>query len=201
MKLIAHALILAMLPACALAQGHADTVQQRNDCRLAVQIVSTGTPAPHTEWAYEKIASCGTEGAAALESAIRRTRQSRDVSALDAITQSARTLRDGGVYAVSLEVAADPEASVPARVFAFRTLISMLSPGRLLNYEQMTRSDVQRACSGLLPSTHDTFSEGRAMPASPQAAARDVAAQVAGDATAPPEVVHAARCAMRYTRS
>lgn len=200
MKLIACILALATLPACALAQGPPNTVHDRNDCRRAAQIVAAGNPAPHSEWAYERIASCGTEGGPALANAIRRSRQSTEISALDVISRAARTIRDGDVFAASLEVAEDPAASAAARVFALRTVVSTLSPGRILSYAQMTRTDAERACAGLLPSSHETLSEGRPLPAHPESLARDVALRVAGDPGSPAEVVHAARCVLRYAR-
>lgn len=200
MKLIACILALTTLPACALAQSRPDTVHDRNECRRAAQIVATGNPASLSVWAYERIASCGTEGGAALAHAIQRLRQSTEIAALDAISQSARTIRDGEVFAASLDVAADPAASAAARVFALRTLVSTLSPGRILSYEQMTRSDAERACAGLLPSSHEMFSEGRPLPANPESLARDVALRVARDPSSPAHVVHAARCVLRYAR-
>ncbi len=200
MKLIASLFALAILPACALAQGRPDTVHDRNDCRRAAQIVETGNPAPHSDWAYERIARCGSEGGSAIANALRRSRQSTEVSALDEISKSARTIRDGEVFAASLEVAADPAASAAARVFALRTVVSTLSPGRVLSYEQMTRPDAERACAGLLPSSHETLSEGRPLPVHPESLARDVALRVTRDRSSPAQVVHAARCVLRYAR-
>ncbi len=200
MRLITHVLILSMLPACALAQGQSDAVHQRNDCRMAVQIVTTGNPAPHTVWAYEQISECGPEGAAAVAAAIRRNRRNTDLAALDAITGSARTVRDAEVYDASLEVAGDGTASIPARVLAFRTVISTLSPGRLVSYDQMTRPDVQRACAGLLPSGHEVLSEGRTLPADAVQQGRAVALAVSEQPGVPDQVKQAASCALRYTR-
>jgi hypothetical protein len=199
-KEIGCAVILALLPACATAQVHSETVHQRNDCRLATQILQTGEPEPHTTWALQQIASCGPAGGVALANAIRRTRDSGDAPTLDAISEAARTFRDGEVFAAAVEVAADRTATIPARVFAFRTLITSLSPGRVLSYAQMTRSDVQRACSGLLPSTHDEITAGTALPVNAEEVAREISTQAAGEPGAPSELVHAASCLVRYTQ-
>lgn len=200
-KLIGYIAIVSLLPACASAQTHADTVHQRNDCRLASQVVATGHPAPHMDWALQLIGACGRDGGAALAAAIRRTQQSADIPSLDALTQATRTFRDGEVFTAARDVAADRGASIPARVFAFRTMLTALSQGRVLSYAQMTRSDAERACAGLLPSTHDKFTDGSPLPLDARNAAQEVAAALlAGEAAAPPEVMQAARCLMRYTR-
>ena len=201
MRISPFAVLLAVIPACATAQGEPDSVQARNACRLAVQIVETGHPAPQIRWAHEFVANCGREGGRAVAGAIRRARSGSSPGELEAITRSIRTFRDGAVFHAALEVAGDRSASIPARVFAFRTLLGTMSPGRDLSYAEMTTAGTISACLGRPPGFHDAVTRGAPLPPQPGALLRDVAARVVDDASEAAEVRQAARCAARYADS
>lgn len=169
-KLILSLSVLALLPACATAQV-SDSMHARNRCRLALQIVQTGHPAPHTRWAYEHVALCGADAGEAVAGALRRFRQSEDTAALDLVSTAARDYRDGRIFNAALEIAQDPTASVPARVFAFRVLIHGLAPGSLIRYTDITEpSGVGRGCFGFGPHQHQNTTTGVPLP--PDYAAR-----------------------------
>jgi len=192
-------LLLAGLPACASAQANPDSVRFRNQCRLASRVIETGHPAPQRDWAYEFITRCGREGGNALAASLRSHRNVQEVSDLDALTRGLRTFRDAAVLEASLEIAKDKTASTPARVFAFRTLITVLSPGRSLTYANVTGSAAQ--CFGLPASQHDEIVEGAPLPPDAQDAIHLTAAEVLRDrATESADVVNAARCAAQYVR-
>src|SRR6266581_3735986 len=57
---------LALLAIPLPAQTHADSVKLRNDCRLAVQVLTTGVPGPQRTEALKTIGLCGGEGVPAL---------------------------------------------------------------------------------------------------------------------------------------
>jgi hypothetical protein len=191
--------LLAFLPACAAAQTQADSVHIRNECRRAAQIVETGHPAPHSVWANERIIRCGSEGGLAIAARIQAHRQTADPAELDAITRSLRTFRDGTVFRTSLEIAGERSASIPARVFAFRTLIFTLSPGRWLTYAQLVEEG-QRGCFGLPRTPHDELLEGAPLPSGYRNLVQTLSASVAGDDSQPAEVRRAAQCTVRYAR-
>jgi len=190
-----------LLASCAFSQ-QADSVQQRNACRLAAQVIRTGQPAPHRSWALEEIVRCGSEGGMALADAMRQHRRSVDATFLDQLTAPAATLRDANVAAAALEAVAERTASVQARVFAFRVLIDALSPGRILTYPQLTgASDVPQACFGLPASLHFQVADGAPLPSDFQTRVAAVAGDVLRDSSAPQEVRRAAACTRAYTRS
>lgn len=195
------ALLMALLPACASAQTDPENMHARNACRLAVQVVETGHPAPHKRWAFDYVVICGRAGGSALASAIHRTRSVTDTAELEAITRAVRTFRDGAVFNTALDVAGDRSASVPARVIAFRTLLVTLSPGRSLSYANMTTVGMIDSCLGRPRSLHDEVSEGAPLPPRYTELLRDTAARVRDDPTESAEVRQAARCAARYAQS
>ena len=189
--------LILILPACAAAQqGTSDSVHIRNQCRLATQIVTTGNPDPHSAWAYEQIARCGTQGGAAVAAATRAARQLSDTEALDRITSTALYLLDGQVIQAALEIVEDRAATKQARVFAFRTLILAVSPGRVLTYEQLSGQD----CFGLPRSLHHQVESGAPLPADFHERIRLAAERVGGDAEAAHEVRRAAVCTNLHLR-
>lgn len=199
MRNTALAVLLSVLPACATAQSQADSIHVRNDCRRAAQIVETGHPAPHAAWAYERITRSGPEGGKAIAASIRRHRQTEDLVELDAITRSLRTYRDAMVFRTASEIAADRSASVAARVFAFRTLIFTLSPGRWLTYAQLTEEG-HLGCFGLPATQHDELLEGTPLPGGYRNSVQTLAQSVVSDDSQPVEVRRAAQCTAGYAR-
>ncbi|HEV8332435.1 MAG TPA: hypothetical protein VGQ22_13505 [Steroidobacteraceae bacterium] len=57
---------LALSAAPLSAQTHADSIKVRNDCRLAVQVLTKGVPGPQRTDALNTIGLCGSEGVPAL---------------------------------------------------------------------------------------------------------------------------------------
>lgn len=201
LRLISFVLIAVMLPACATAQ-RSDSVRAQNACRLALQIVQTGHPEPHTAWAYERVASCGPEAGPAVASALRRYRQTRDTTVLDLVSSPGRALRDGTIFEAALEISQDRTASAQARVFAFRVLIQVVAPGNVLRYSELSEpSGSVRECVGLGRHLHHETIVGVPLPSDFAARIRAAAASVAGDPQAEPQVRHAAGCTMRRVRS
>jgi hypothetical protein len=122
------AFCLLLVPACATAQVDTNSIHHRNRCRLAVQVVKTGNPSPHTEWAFFYVTACGGAGAHALASRLRALRASDDTSLVRAATYPMGLLQDRELFEASLEVAGDRTASEVARVFAFRNLVWAVNP-------------------------------------------------------------------------
>ncbi|HEU4640855.1 MAG TPA: hypothetical protein VFS44_00280 [Gemmatimonadaceae bacterium] len=131
-------MIATLRPAPAHAQTNADSTYIRRECRLASRIIATGHPAPHERWAEGFITNCGREGGAAIAAGMRALRTETDIAALSRQTIHAHILRDSSVFAVAMEIAADRGASIPARVFAFRSLLFLLKPDRQVSYRDLT---------------------------------------------------------------
>lgn len=163
-SLTRSALVLAFAPVAAFAQADPDSVQLRNDCRLAIQVLTTGQPAPKRPWASSFIAACGAEAGGPLADLMRRNRASADTALLNEITRPAFRLRDGQVFTAAHEIAEDRSASPQARVFAVRTLIWSISPGRWYRYSDLADDASGRTdCIGDLYTDFE-YTEGAALP-------------------------------------
>lgn len=200
-KLIACLVAAVLLPACATAQ-RSDSVQARNTCRLALQIVETGHPEPHTDWAYERVAACGSEAGAAVATALRRYRQNRDTVVLDLVSGPARTLRDGRIFEAALEISLDRRASAQARVFAFRTLIHAVAPGIVVGYRELSEpSGSGRGCFGLGQHLHHETITGAPLPPNYVTLIRNAATSVAAEPEDAAPVRRAATCTLLHLRA
>lgn len=133
-------LLLVVLARPGFAQVNSDSVKHRNECRFAEQVMTTGRPEPHREWARGYIAFCGTESwARAAANQLRRLSMSEDRSTLEKEWGRVRLLRDSTLFATAFEIARAGSSSVPARVYAIRYLLNVVHPNRLITYGLMVR--------------------------------------------------------------
>lgn len=113
------------------------TVQHRNDCRLAGQVVSTGRPANKQDWAFAYLRSCGTEGGQVLATRLLEMRVATRRSAdLERIVYTASQFEDRALFDAALHLAADRSAGNVARVQAIRVLHNQFSSGSIIPYEE-----------------------------------------------------------------
>src|ERR1044071_7803060 len=139
-SMMAGLLLLVASASCALAQADPDSVKRRNDCRLAGQVLSTGHPATHYEWALEKAWHC-PDAAAGIASRLRASAASRDTAVLEALTRPTQRLRDGQIFAIALAIVGHNAASLEARVYAARTLLYALRPDSGIEHNGGTNPD------------------------------------------------------------
>jgi hypothetical protein len=126
---IVIALCVVVVSKPANAQANPDSVKLRNDCRLAAQVLRTGNPAPHLEWARVTIRSCEfDQWADAAASAIRRARGSTDARELAAEWRFLWMVRDAVLFDAVRGIASDHTASLPSRLWALRTLATYIDP-------------------------------------------------------------------------
>jgi hypothetical protein len=194
-RLLLTAVVAVLFPLAASAQANPDSVRFRNDCRLAMQVVTTGHPAMKIDWAMAFVRECpGLAGN--LARALREARTSRDTAELNRLTTPADWLRDGALFSTARELLADETASPEARVFAVRVLMWAYVPGMEIDYQNLvdTDGDGIPTCSGLGPGLHGELQRGAPLPgdwiAQGQALGRAVALDTGGDA----RVRQAARC-------
>lgn len=121
---------LALGCGAARAQGRreAQDAQLRNDCRLASQILVTGQPRPHYEWALSFISLCDARGPEALSHLWSETTGDADTVRLERLVFQSQRLRDArllGALGTALNDAARPAA---VRIAALRVLISYVAP-------------------------------------------------------------------------
>lgn len=180
------------------AQEHPDSVHRRNHCRLAVQVIETGHPAPRREWALDYIRLCGTEGGRALAQALRAARQVSDTAMLGRLTAPALHMIDGELFTSALAVAADETATTEARGFSFRVLIQSIDPGRSLGYADLTElPGAHSSCAGVGAGFHFQPRTGSPLPSDAPAQVLATAQRVAVS-TAPLQVLRAARCTQAH---
>lgn len=128
----AHLPLLALLgllaASPAVAQNPAvDSIQHRNECRRAVQVLRTGSPGHRLGWATSYVTRCRDAGPdlAALVLDPART-EARDMGVF---VRLASMLVDADVFDAALTVAADERRTAAARVQAIRVMHEMLMPG------------------------------------------------------------------------
>jgi hypothetical protein len=202
MRILGFLFLLSLWPLALQAQVQSDSVKHRNDCRLATQIIETGHPAPHAEWALDYIGACGTQvQGAALATALRRLRSEPDTGKISPFWQNARFLRDGALYEAAVEIAADRSASVPARVFALLGLLHRTQQGRSAGYgdliggfyEEHGLRWVRGGCARTVV-IDDLRIDGSPLPADYRERINTLARRLRSDTTEPLDVQTAAAC-------
>ena len=194
--------MLASLDACApamvTAQASPDSIQHRNDCRLAEQVLRTGHPAPREDWALAMIWTCAQSGPAVAE-ALSVARASSDTAYLNALTSPLIRLRDGSVFAAALTLAGDRGASVPARVAALRALMYAVRPGGYVDFASLGSPQTIN-CFGT-SATDSRVLNGAPLPANHVESVGVLADGLQKDASEPDAIRSAANCAMLLVRS
>lgn len=143
------------------AQGNlaANEVHNQNDCRLAAQVVRTGHPAPHREWAYTVLPECVESGPAAIASMWSGVRR-LDADEFALLIRSTRGLRDRRIYTALQSFGETPSASVDARLHALALLIVYGNPVALI----FTPSDLRTPPDEPMPMggavSHDNVAVG-----------------------------------------
>jgi hypothetical protein len=182
----------------------ADSARAAARCRLAAQVLTTGHPAPHLGWATTVIGSCEPSlAASAIAHGIGRNRQLRDTAALRRIWRPTNDFRDARLLTAILNIAGDREASVPARVFAFRALVLLGHPERRVEYRHLVGGvdstlPIPRprgGCGFASFSSHVALTTGEPLPSDFRSQIRVLRDRVYRDSSEPTDVRTAALCA------
>jgi hypothetical protein len=118
--------------------GGADQSQDRhlrNECRRAGQILQTGQPAPHYEWAIGTIRRCVETGGEVLASVW--TRPPTDSSSLNSLFFASYTLRDGLVTEAAIAAASNGGLPQLVRLNAIRVLVGHAVPRFRMSLTQL----------------------------------------------------------------
>lgn len=174
-------------------QTEPPVVRHRNQCRLALQIVERGHPAPHERWAYSFVSACGAEAGRAIAARLRSLRTSTDTAELRLATWPASQLRDNTIFNASLDLAGDRGASDVARAFAVRNLIWLIAPtANLLNFDPWHAAGLGCAGAVMDRGTDD----GAPLDSDYRDRVRTLVERLARDRTEPRAVRTAALCAI-----
>ncbi len=107
-------------------QRERDDAHLRNDCRLAVQTLSSGEPEPHRAWARAIITRCDDSGPAALRDAWSGI--GPDSSDLEWLVDASSRIRDARLLQTATDVASDGARPTLVRLSSLRVLISYFAP-------------------------------------------------------------------------
>jgi len=117
-----------VVPATVSAQAsERDDVHLRNDCRLAAQVILTGRPAPHKDWAWGAIQRCDVTGAQTLVAAWQRGTPA-DPDELGALSSASTQFPTREMFAAVAGVAQDSRAAVHTRLTAIDLLQGLVMP-------------------------------------------------------------------------
>jgi hypothetical protein len=180
----------------ATGQADPDSIKHRNNCRIATQVLLTGGPAPHREWAESYARGC-PEAAPFLAEAILNGRSETDTVILNRWTAPMIELQDRSVFDAAEEVARDPSATVQARVYAIRVLVWALAPGGWISYADLTDTVLtgRRMCLRFGTPFHTRIVIGEPLPPDYVERVHDVGETLTRDPAQPTAVRKAAYCA------
>lgn len=122
--LILTALVI-LVPRQAVAQ---QDPHLRNDCRLASQVLRTGHPAPHRQWAWSVIPSC-TDSAGPVLAAVWN---SPAESELGQLWGASHSVGDARLSRAVMNVLRDPARTKAVRITAARVLATHAAPNLVL---------------------------------------------------------------------
>lgn len=114
-------------------QREGEDVHLRNDCRLAVQVLTHGQPASKREWALGTINRCDESGPPVLARMWREV--AADSASVGNMIYRSVGLRDRRVYDVVLAIVRDPSVPARKRAAALYLLGRWAAPGFSLNYD------------------------------------------------------------------
>jgi hypothetical protein len=120
------------------AQTERQDPHVRNDCRLAAQVLETGHPAPHYEWALEFIAKCEETGAPVLAALWR---SAADTEHLNRLYVSSYLLRDARITDAVTKVAQNRALPRLVRLNAIRVLAGHAVPEFLVTVPDLLRRE------------------------------------------------------------
>jgi hypothetical protein len=192
--------LLVLLPRAAHGQADPDSIKRRNDCRLAAQVIETGNPAPHRDWAWQMIAFCEPGmRVQAYRTAIHTVRTSTDPVLLARAIRPVAGFRDGELFRNVLQLAGDRGASAAARAMAFVALAAIADPRAAPDYEAFRsgidqRGIPRRTCSRQRAEPLEPSPGVTPMPVDSLAQIRALRDRVRLDAGEPDQVRSAAAC-------
>lgn len=163
-------------------------------CAGAEDFVSSAPRSSERREANRYLATCGPRGGVALAAQLRQSRGVSDLEALDAIYEGATRILDREVYQAAMDVAADPSASIEARVFAWKTLISYKNGHLSVPFANFLPGRRQ----AIAVQDHHVRHEGATLPPGWEREAAGMAARVAEDRSETEVSRYAARRALRF---
>jgi hypothetical protein len=142
-------------------QRESEDVHLRNDCRLAVQVLTRGEPSNKREWALDTIDRCDESGPPVLARMWREV--AADSASLGHTIYRSVYMRDRRVYDVITGIARDRSVPALKRAAALHLLVRWARPGLSLQFRRFFRPDFmsrEQHLSAFAGISHDTQYEG-----------------------------------------
>lgn len=124
-------LLCSGTPLSAQGSPSSDEAKKQSDCRLADQVVMTGHPAPHREWAYTILLECREAGPAAIAAMWTSARRPAG-DEFPFLIRATHQMRDRRVYSALRSVGESASEDVDTRLHALALLIVYASPVPLI---------------------------------------------------------------------
>jgi hypothetical protein len=195
-------LLLVLSAGRSAAQNQKSSIELTGECQVAAQVLRTGEPAPRREWARAYMPSCGFAAwGEAAAAAVRRLRDSEDVSLLGVEWRRLSYLHDAQLFGAAVEIASDANASAPARVLALRYLLTLTDPAGEYGFGAMTEPGdapgIAPVCTSGAAAGESPAFEGAPLPDDFPAQIRSLADTLLSDAAALPQMVRSAALCVR----
>lgn len=131
-----RALVVALVwHACALSLVAQDVdtqeVEWTERCARAVEVLRGGVEPRVRRTTLQYLWKCGAEGGRALAAELNRLSTSTDKTVLEESYYPIAGFVDAAVLDSAMDVAADGDATVEARIFAFKVLIALRHPRKI----------------------------------------------------------------------
>ena len=141
LRLMAATAALAMASAAPLAaqrSTEANDAKLRANCRLAAQVLETGHPSTHYEWAVNEIRRCEQIAGPALAAHWSALREA-DRADLKQLMFSSSSMRDQRIFDAVLSVAGSRDVAPIIRLAALSVLVSYADPVLDVSLERLEK--------------------------------------------------------------
>lgn len=121
-------------------------VDPATECVTVEQILAPAHPEPVAARFLKRVHACPELAGKAIADALDTLRIERDTAAIARVADLVRYVHDEHIYTASADIASDVDATIEARVFAFRSLTWSKAPGHTLGYGSMLLTPTEATC-------------------------------------------------------
>lgn len=129
------------------AQADPDSVQLRNDCRLADQVIRTARPANRRAWALGLVPACGTSGVQAVVAQWQSVEATGDSATIVELRRSIYHVQDRLLFDTFMGTVGSSTASARAKVEAWYYLFKQIGRGIILPQAELSVEPMEMLCT------------------------------------------------------
>lgn len=185
--------LVSVAPVPLAAQVDMDSLRAAHTCDRALRIVALGHPEKKEAWAWSTFPGCGPAASGAARDAWLVQRTVSDTLQLSEVFGRLWSFRDALLFDAAINIAGDPSAAAPSRVFSVMTLLVQLFDTPSVEYGHFSTTSQFDVCR--IGSVYGRqIQVGTPLAADARQRARSLAQSLAADASAPAIVQSAGRC-------